>query len=28
LPDKGLRAQRLFTRVLDADPDNREAADG
>ena len=27
LPDGGVRAQRLFTRVLDADPDNREAAE-
>ncbi|MEO8901982.1 MAG: tetratricopeptide repeat protein [Polyangiaceae bacterium] len=27
LPDHGVRAQRLFTRVLDADPDNREAAE-
>ncbi|HWZ88096.1 MAG TPA: tetratricopeptide repeat protein, partial [Polyangiaceae bacterium] len=27
LPDNGVRAQRLFTRVLDADPDNREAAE-
>jgi tetratricopeptide (TPR) repeat protein len=27
LPDNGVRAQRLFARVLDADPDNREAAE-
>ncbi|MES1178928.1 MAG: tetratricopeptide repeat protein [Myxococcales bacterium] len=27
LSDNGVRAQRLFTRVLDADPDNREAAE-
>ncbi len=27
LPDRGLRAQRLFARVLEADPDNREAAE-
>jgi len=27
LPDHGVRAQRLFTRVLDADPENREAAE-
>ncbi len=27
LPDQGVRAQRLFSRVLDADPDNREAAE-
>ncbi|MEI9950773.1 MAG: tetratricopeptide repeat protein [Pseudomonadota bacterium] len=27
LSDQGVRAQRLFTRVLDADPDNREAAE-
>lgn len=27
LPDGGVRAQRLFGRVLDADPDNREAAE-
>ncbi|HEY4106281.1 MAG TPA: tetratricopeptide repeat protein, partial [Polyangiaceae bacterium] len=27
LPDHGVRAQRMFTRVLDADPDNREAAE-
>ena len=27
LPDNGVRAQRLFTRVLDADPENREAAE-
>jgi len=27
LPDGGVRAQRLYSRVLDADPDNREAAE-
>ncbi len=27
LSDHGVRAQRLFTRVLDADPENREAAE-
>jgi len=27
LSDHGVRAQRLFTRVLDVDPDNREAAE-
>lgn len=27
LPDDGVRARRLFARVLDADPDNREAAE-
>ena len=27
LPDQGVRAKRLFARVLDADPENREAAE-